>query len=167
MSSDIPAFQDFFPFNQLVAGSSLLAAQIITENCADVVINWMGGYHHAKRSKASGFCYVNDIVLGIQHLLRSFDRVLYLDIDVHHGDGVEEAFLTTNRVMTCSFHQFDKEDKFFPGTGDIDDIGQGDGKYYAINIPLRIGCKDESYQTIFPQITNKIIDVLKSLNPGV
>ena len=52
----------------------------------------MGGLHHAKRFKASGFCYVNDIVLGIQYLLRTFPRVLYVDIDVHHGDGVEEAF---------------------------------------------------------------------------
>ena len=77
MSSDIPAFDNFFPFNQLVSGSSILAAQIIEENEADIVVNWLGGFHHAKRFKASGFCYVNDIVLGIQHLLRSFDRILY------------------------------------------------------------------------------------------
>jgi acetoin utilization deacetylase AcuC-like enzyme len=92
MSTDIPAFQNFFTFGELTAGSSLLAAQIIVENQADIVVNWMGGFHHAKRFKASGFCYINDIVLGIQYLLRSFPRVLYLDIDVHHGDGVEEAF---------------------------------------------------------------------------
>lgn len=72
----------------------------------DVVINWMGGFHHARKTSASGFCYINDIVLCILELLKVFPRVLYLDIDVHHGDGVEEAFLHTNRVMTVSFHQY-------------------------------------------------------------
>lgn len=71
---------------------------------ADIAINYSGGLHHAKKREASGFCYVNDIVIGILELLRVHQRVLYVDIDVHHGDGVEEAFLLTNRVMTCSFH---------------------------------------------------------------
>ena len=82
-------------------------------------INWAGGLHHAKKAEASGFCYVNDIVLGILELLKFHSRVLYIDIDVHHGllyhrfflsfttgDGVEEAFYTTSRVMTLSFHKF-------------------------------------------------------------
>ena len=67
---------------------------------------------------AYGFCYVNDIVICILELLKVYPRVLYVDIDVHHGDGVEEAFLTTNRVMTVSFHEFG--DSFFPGTGSLD-----------------------------------------------
>lgn len=68
--------------------------------------------HHAKKSEASGFCYVNDIVLGILELLKYHQRVLYIDIDVHHGDGVEEAFYTTDRVMTVSFHKYGE---YFPG----------------------------------------------------
>lgn len=72
--------------------------------------------------QASGFCYVNDIVLAILELLKYHDRVLYIDIDIHHGDGVEEAFLTTNRVMTVSFHKYG--DNFFPGTGDLDSVGK-------------------------------------------
>ena len=72
---------------------------------ADIAINYAGGLHHAK-SEASGFCYTNDIVLGIIELLRYHPRVLYIDTDVHHGDGVEEAFYTNDRVMTCSFHKF-------------------------------------------------------------
>jgi histone deacetylase 1/2 len=158
MSTDIPAFQNFFTFGELTAGSSLLAAQIIVENQADIVVNWMGGFHHAKRFKASGFCYINDIVLGIQYLLRSFPRVLYLDIDVHHGDGVEEAFLTTNRVMTVSFHQYDEKEKFFPGTGAGEDVGTGDGKFYAMNIPLKPGCTDESYHSIFGKIMDNVME---------
>ena len=72
--------------------------------------------------QASGFCYVNDIVLAILELLKYHQRVLYVDIDIHHGDGVEEAFLTTNRVMTVSFHKYG--DNFFPGTGDLESIGR-------------------------------------------
>ena len=82
----------------------------------DIAINWAGGLHHAKKAEASGFCYVNDIVLGILELLRYYARVLYIDIDVHHGDGVEEAFYTTDRVMTVSFHKYGE---FFPGTGEL------------------------------------------------
>lgn len=72
------------------------------------------------QAEASGFCYVNDIVLAILELLKYHSRVLYIDIDIHHGDGVEEAFYTTDRVMTLSFHKYGD---FFPGTGDIEDLG--------------------------------------------
>jgi histone deacetylase 1/2 len=65
---------------------------------SDIVVNWAGGMHHAKKAEASGFCYCNDIVLSILELLKYHQRVLYIDIDIHHGDGVEEAFFTTNRV---------------------------------------------------------------------
>ena len=85
----------------------------------------------------------------------------YCDIDVHHGDGVEEAFLTTNRVMTVSFHQYDEKEKFFPGTGSAKDIGQGDGKYYSLNVPLRPGCTDESYEYLFPKIMDRVMEVYK------
>ena len=96
----------------------------------------MGGYHHAKREKASGFCYVNDIVLTILRLLEHYAKVLYVDIDVHHGDGVEEAFYSTNRVATLSFHQYDEERKFFPGTGNFDEAGIQEGNFHSINVPL-------------------------------
>ena len=82
----------------------------------DIAVNWAGGLHHAKKTEASGFCYVNDIVLSILELLRYHPRVLYIDIDIHHGDGVEEAFYTTDRVMTVSFH---KHGEYFPGTGEV------------------------------------------------
>ena len=90
----------------------------LNEGSSDIVINWAGGLHHAKKSEASGFCYINDCVLAILELLKTHQRVLYIDIDVHHGDGVEEAFYTTNRVMTASFHKFGE---YFPGTGDVKD----------------------------------------------
>lgn len=81
------------------AGGSIDASHVLISGDADIAINWSGGLHHAKKREASGFCYVNDIVIAILELLRVFTRVLYIDIDVHHGDGVEEAFLLTNRYL--------------------------------------------------------------------
>jgi histone deacetylase 1/2 len=158
MSSDIPAFPGFYEHSRLVAGSSILAAELLCQNKHDVVLNWLGGLHHARKSKASGFCYVNDCVLAIMRLLYDFNRVLYIDIDVHHGDGVEEAFLMTNRVMTLSFHQYDPDTNFFPGTGSVSDRGCGEGKNYAVNVPLRKGCSDENFEFIFQNVLDKTLD---------
>lgn len=85
-------------------------------------------------------------------------RVLYVDIDIHHGDGVEEAFYTTDRVMTVSFHKFGD---YFPGTGDVRDIGYGSGKYYSLNVPLDDGIDDESYQSLFKPIMGKVMEVFR------
>ena len=83
---------------------------------------------------------------------------MYIDIDVHHGDGVEEAFFTTDRVMTASFHKYGE---YFPGTGDLRDIGAGKGKYYAVNVPLRDGMDDESYESIFVPIMTKVMETFQ------
>jgi len=72
----------------------------LNNKLCDIAINWAGGLHHAKKCEASGFCYINDLVLGILELLKHHPRVLYIDIDVHHGDGVEEAFYFTDRSAT-------------------------------------------------------------------
>jgi acetoin utilization deacetylase AcuC-like enzyme len=95
-----------------------------------------------------------DIVLGIIELLRFKSRVLYIDIDVHHGDGVEEAFYTTDRVMTVSFHKYGE---YFPGTGELRDIGVGQGKNYAVNFPLRDGIDDVSYKAIFEPVIGAVM----------
>jgi histone deacetylase 1/2 len=81
--------------------------------------------------------------------------VLYIDIDVHHGDGVEEAFYTTDRVMTCSFHKYGE---YFPGTGELRDIGIGAGKNYAVNFPLRDGITDATYKSVFEPVIRAIMD---------
>jgi histone deacetylase 1/2 len=95
-----------------------------------------------------------DIVLGIIELLRFKKRVLYIDIDVHHGDGVEEAFYTTDRVMTVSFHKYGE---YFPGTGELRDIGVGAGKNYAVNFPLRDGIDDATYKSIFEPVIQAVM----------
>ena len=93
MGEDCPVFENLFEFCQIYAGGTIDAVHRLNNQSCDIAINWSGGLHHAKKCEASGFCYINDLVLGILELLKDHARVLYIDIDVHHGDGVEEAFL--------------------------------------------------------------------------
>ena len=147
--NDCPWFPGLFEFSQISCGGSIDAAIKLNHRSSDICINWAGGLHHAKKQEAKGFCYVNDIILAILELLKYHQRVLYIDIDVHHGDGVEEAFYTTNRVMTVSFHRYGD---FFPGTGDIKDIGENEGKGYSVNVPLLNGLDDDSFTEIYKTV---------------
>lgn len=155
VGDDCPIFDGLFEYCSISAGGSMEGAARLSRDKCDIAVNWAGGLHHAKKAEASGFCYVNDIVLGILELLRYHQRVLYIDIDVHHGDGVEEAFYTTDRVMTASFHKYGE---FFPGTGEVRDIGIGKGRGYSVNVPLRDGINDESYKSIFEPVMKQIIE---------
>lgn len=118
---------------------------------------------HASNVNVSFRCFVVFITfffsLSFSDLVVHYvigQRVLYVDIDVHHGDGVEEAFYTTDRVMTVSFHKFGD---FFPGTGHIKDTGVGPGKDYALNVPLNDGMDDENFRALFRPIMQKVMDV--------
>ncbi|KAF2093777.1 histone deacetylase, partial [Rhizodiscina lignyota] len=158
VGDDCPVFDGLFEFCGISAGGSMEGAARLNRGKCDVAVNWAGGLHHAKKSEASGFCYINgasNIVLGIIELLRFHKRVLYIDIDVHHGDGVEEAFYTTDRVMTVSFHKYGE---YFPGTGELRDIGVGEGKNYAVNFPLRDGITDKTYKGIFEPVIKAVMD---------
>lgn len=152
---DCPVFDGLWEYCQIAAGGSLAGAARLNSGESDIAINWAGGLHHAKKAEASGFCYINDCVLAILELLKVHARVLYIDIDIHHGDGVEEAFYSTDRVMTASFHKFGG---FFPGTGAVSDTGVGRGKSYAVNFPLKDGIDDESYREIFVPVMSKVME---------
>lgn len=159
IGDDCPIFQGIFEYSSLYAGASLDASRKLIAGQSEIAINWSGGLHHAKKAKPSGFCYVNDIVLAILNLLRFHPRVLYVDIDLHHGDGVQEAFYTTDRVFTVSFHKYNGE--FFPGTGDFDEIGCSRGKHFALNVPLDDGIDDDSYINLFKSIMDPLITSYK------
>ncbi|KAG8387524.1 hypothetical protein BUALT_Bualt02G0030000 [Buddleja alternifolia] len=161
LGEDCPIFDNLFEFCQIYAGGTIDAARRLNNKLCDISINWAGGLHHAKKCEASGFCYINDLVLGILELLKHHARVLYIDIDVHHGDGVEEAFYFTDRVMTVSFHKYG--DMFFPGTGDVKDVGEREGKNYAINVPLRNGIDDSCFLRLFKMV---ILKVMECYSPG-
>ncbi|EEB14146.1 histone deacetylase, putative [Pediculus humanus corporis] len=159
---DCPLFEGILDFVKLIAGSSLTAAKKLIKKYMQnipISINWFGGWHHAQRDEAGGFCYVNDIVIAIQYLLKFFKRILYIDLDVHHGNGVENAFIFSPRVLTFSIHKY--EPGYFPSTGSIDDIGEGRGKFFTVNVPLKSGIKDDKYIKIFNVIFNKIIEKYK------
>eukprot|EP00743_Colponemidia_sp_Colp-15_P002208 GILK01002394.1.p1 GENE.GILK01002394.1~~GILK01002394.1.p1 ORF type:complete len:431 (-),score=36.89 GILK01002394.1:260-1552(-) len=156
--TDCPIFEGLFPYTQIYTGGSIDGATKLNHGLSDIAVNWAGGLHHAKKSEASGFCYINDIVLSILELLKYHARVLYVDIDIHHGDGVEEAFYVTDRVMTVSFHKFGD---FFPGTGDVKDVGTKSGKYYAVNVPLREGMDDRNFERIFKPVMQKVMEIYR------
>ncbi|XP_078617821.1 histone deacetylase 8-like [Branchiostoma floridae x Branchiostoma japonicum] len=150
---DCPILPGVYEYAAMVAGATLTAAQCLVDGECQVAINWHGGWHHAKKDEASGFCYVNDPVLAILRLRERFSKVLYIDLDLHHGDGVEDAFCCTSRVMTLSLHKFDTG--FFPGTGDIQDTGMGRGRYYTVNVPLRDGIQDSQYFSVFNKVVSQ------------
>ncbi|TBU00688.1 histone deacetylase [Hamiltosporidium tvaerminnensis] len=155
VGDDCPVFDGLYDYCRITTGGSLCGAYKLNTGQYDIAINWSGGLHHAKRNEASGFCYVNDIVIAILELLKYNERVLYIDIDVHHGDGVEEAFYTSDRVMTVSFHKYGE---YFPGTGSLSDVGILKGKNYAVNVPLKDGINDESYSSIFKPVISKVME---------
>ncbi|KAJ7453240.1 histone deacetylase complex, catalytic component RPD3 [Mycena latifolia] len=139
---DNPAFEDVFEFRTISAGGSIAAVQRISSGAMDIAINWAGGLHNAKKGEASGFCYINDIVLCTLELLRTHPRVLY--IDIHHGDGVEEAFYSTDHIMTASFQKFGQ---FSLGTGTQDDRGKGGAR--------------ATRSTVFAPVMTKILEIFR------
>jgi len=159
IGDDCPIFEGLYDFCRLYSGGSIDGAVRLNHGLCDIAINWSGGLHHARKDEASGFCYVNDIVLAILELLKYHPRVLYIDIDIHHGDAVQEAFYLTDRVMTVSFHKYGNG--FFPGTGDVTEVGGKLGKYYSVNVPLHDGIDDQSYLGIFKPVIEAIITTYK------
>lgn len=158
---DCPIFNGVMEYCEKYTGLTLSAAGELGKQNIKAAINWNGGLHHAKPDTASGFCYTNDIVLAILELLRFFYRVLYVDIDIHHGDGVEQAFYLSKRVFTLSFHHYDKF--FFPETGTIYSTGLGKGIYFSANIPFKSGLSDESFHFLFESI---IFEIIQNFNPS-
>lgn len=143
---DCPKIKNLWNFTKIIAGGSITAADLLL-NGTEIAINWCGGWHHAQRDEAEGFCYINDIAVAIQRLRSRFQRVLYVDLDVHHGNGVENCFAYTKRVFTVSFHQFHAG--FFPGTGMVSDCGFGNGKGYCVNFPFKAHIRGEIFVKYF------------------
>jgi len=154
-TSDCPIFEGLYDYAVLAAGGTLVAARMILSGAADAAFNPSGGFHHAGPERASGFCYINDVVLACMTLAEQGKRVLYIDVDVHHGDGVAYAFYDRCDVMTISFHQDPRT--LFPGTGFEDEIGTGAGKGYCVNVPLPVGTYDEAYMKAFETIALPLI----------
>jgi acetoin utilization protein AcuC len=161
-TSDNPVFKGVYDFSLLVLGATVKASELISSGEADVIFSPVGGLHHAGYQYAEGFCYVNDIVIAIQRLLKNgFEKVLYIDIDAHHGNGVQDAFYDRDDVLVISFHQ--NGETLYPWGGFEDEMGQGKGEGYTVNVPLSEYTDDEAYVRVFKEIYNPLV---KAFNPG-
>ena len=160
---DNPISEGMYEAAALAAGASLVAAESVWNGEADVVFNAGGGYHHAGPDFASGFCVFNDAVIAILRLLAlGAERVAYIDIDAHHGDGVQNSFYASNRVLTISIHQ--SGHTLFPGTGETSEMGEEAGVGYAVNLPLAPATHNEAYRQV---LENAVAPLIRAFNPDV
>lgn len=164
---DTPPMPGMHAVTSLIAGGSLVALSAIMglleggsfenwEKRPLHIFHPAGGLHHAWPDRASGFCVYNDAAVAIAHVLRSTEaKVLYLDFDAHHGDGVQKAFYDEPRVMTISLHETGRH--LFPGSGDVLEMGQGLGRGYSVNLPLQPFTEDDSYTAVMEAIIPPLI----------
>ncbi len=153
---DNPVFEGMFESEGLKVGSALQAAEMLMNGECDIAFSYSGGLHHGGPDFASGFCVFNDASVAIRWLVNSGERVAYVDIDVHHGDGVQAAFYDTDEVLTISFHQDGRT--LFPGTGFVEESGVGPGSGYSVNVPLPPYTPDESYLWAFEEIVPPLLE---------
>jgi acetoin utilization protein AcuC len=161
-TSDNPTFPGMFAWSLLSTGGSLQAMALVDSGEVDCAFHIAGGLHHAAAARAAGFCYFNDAAVAIKHLLRRGRRVAYVDIDAHHGDGVQFGFYETDQVLTISIHE--SGESLFPGTGFAEEIGRGRGIGYAVNVPLLAGSDDEIFLWALDQV---VPPLLTAFNPDV
>jgi len=148
---------------KITVGTSLKAAELVFKGKFKKAISLGGGLHHAKREKGEGFCIYNDVAICAQKLLKKgLKRILILDTDAHAGNGTAEAFYNENKVLFIDIHQDPRT--LYPGTGFINEIGEGKGKGFTINIPLSPGTSDKSYQYVFEEI---IFPLAKEFKPEI
>jgi acetoin utilization protein AcuC len=155
-TDDNPVFPRMHEASSLVCGGSLLAAREIAEGRADRAVNIAGGLHHAMRDRAWGFCVYNDCAVAISWLLdHGFDRIAYVDVDVHHGDGVQAAFYGDPRVLTISLHQHPRT--LWPGTGWPSEYGEGAAAGSAVNVALPPGTTDDGWLRAFHAVVPSLL----------
>ncbi|MEM4762385.1 MAG: acetoin utilization protein AcuC [Thermofilum sp.] len=157
---DCPVMRGVYTASMLAAGASAQAAELVAEGKFRIAFNMAGGLHHAMPSYASGFCYINDPVVAIHKLLQKFERVAYIDIDAHHGDGVQLAFYRDPRVLTISLHENGRY--LFPGTGFETEMGEGEGFGFALNIPFMPYAGDDVYLRALDEV---VLPALENFKP--
>ena len=162
MMGDNPIYKGMFEANNLAVGATMEAARLVISGESDRAFSPAGGLHHAMPERASGFCVFNDAAIAIEWMQRQGLRVAYVDIDAHHGDGVERAFYETDQVLTVSIHESGRY--LFPGTGSADDIGTGRGRGYAVNLPLEPYTDDDIYLWL---LETAVMPLVQAFNPDV
>jgi acetoin utilization protein AcuC len=154
-SEDNPILPGIYEWSLMTAGATHMGMRLVVEGEADVAFNPLGGFHHAQRDYAEGFCYVNDVAIAITDAMKRGRKVAFIDIDAHHCNGVQDAFYEEDRVLVISLHE--AGETLYPGTGKVDEIGVGKGVGYNVNIPLAEGTDDEVYVSAFQEVVPPII----------
>ena len=149
-TDDVPIFPNMDEAARIQVGGTLMGARMIAEKKATRVLQFGGGFHHAMPARAAGFCIYNDISVAARYLKSQGFRVAYIDIDVHHGDGVQWVHYREPEILTISLHESGRY--LFPNTGFIQERGEGEGTGSAINIPLEQYTNDESYLDAFDRV---------------
>ena len=158
--ADTPVFTDMFDYGAWACGASLTAAELLLAGEANIAFNLLGGFHHAFPEHAGGFCYLNDVALACLRLTEAGKRVAYLDVDAHHGDGVQAAFYRRKDVLTISMHESGKT--LYPWGGFEDEIGEGGGEGFNVNIPLPAETYDDAFLRAYREI---VPPLLRAFNP--
>jgi acetoin utilization protein AcuC len=162
-TDDTPVFPGMHEATSLVVGGSIRAAELVMGGEVTRAFNLAGGLHHAHRDRGSGFCVYSDVAAAIAWIRETHGaRVMYVDYDAHHGDGVQGIFYSDPHVLTLSLHESGRY--LFPGTGFVDELGDGEGYGYSLNLPLEAFTEDGSWLAI----TEKLIpEVAESFRPDV
>ncbi|OPX03628.1 acetoin utilization protein AcuC [Geobacillus sp. LEMMY01] len=159
-TEDTPIFPNMHEASALLVGSTLTAVDAVLSGAAEHALNLGGGLHHGFRGKASGFCVYNDSAVAIQYIREKYGlRVLYVDTDAHHGDGVQWAFYDDPNVCTFSIHETGRY--LFPGTGNVNERGLGAGYGYSFNIPVDAFTEDESWIAAYTTALREIADFFR------
>ncbi|UOY94522.1 acetoin utilization protein AcuC [Ectobacillus sp. JY-23] len=159
-TEDTPIFPDMHEASAWLVGGTLTAVDYVLEGKAKHALNLGGGLHHGFKGKASGFCVYNDSSIAIEYIRRKYGlRVLYVDTDAHHGDGVQWSFYDTPDVCTFSMHETGRY--LFPGTGAVNERGHGPGYGYSFNVPLDAFTEDDSFLETYRTMMHEVAAYFK------
>ena len=159
-TDDTPVFPGMHAVTSLVVGGSIQAAEMVMSGEVTRAFNICGGLHHAHRDRASGFCVYSDLAAAIAWIREAHGaRVMYIDYDAHHGDGVQGIFYDDPEVLTLSLHESGRY--LFPGTGFVDELGEGEGYGYSLNVPLEAFTEDDSWIRIYERLLPEVAEAFR------
>jgi acetoin utilization protein AcuC len=161
---DNPILSGIYEWSLMAAGGTFEGMQRLLEGDVSSAFNPLGGFHHAMPGHAEGFCYLNDIAIALKHAVSGTPpkKIAYVDLDAHHGNGVQQAFYGDSRVLCISVHETGRT--LYPGSGGETETGEGEGRGFNVNIPLEPGTDDEVYEFV---LESAVFPLLRAFSPEI